>query len=99
MRKVKSLSAADPRVAPGRANFAGYEDHVGSMSSSDRALYRGKVLAVLSSSGEIIAAAEDIEALREAVGMSTYSTCEWRLVDGPTLALPVELSELDDGGD
>tara|TARA_Y100000310_G_scaffold339442_2_gene432088 strand:- start:548 stop:847 length:300 start_codon:yes stop_codon:yes gene_type:complete len=94
-RKIEDLLPGDPRIPNGIEQFRQYRDHVGNLTPAERKEYRGKVLAVLSETGEIIAAASDVESLRITVAESKYNGCDWRLTDGPTGDDPISRSELD----
>lgn len=88
IQPIREISFDDPIAHAGAAEFRHYRDHVGSMSDEDRERYRGTVLAVLSETGEIIASAENVAALRATVAASVFAGRHWRLVDGPVKSDP-----------
>lgn len=80
-----------------REQHAGYHDALGEMGEEQRRQYRGKVLAIASETGEIIAFADSRTELRVKVQASRFRDRYWRVADGPTgdEPLPREEAERD----
>lgn len=93
LKKIHELVAGDPLVEEGASHFRDYHDHVGDLTEAERQAYQGKVLAVLSETGQIIAVADDIQNLRRLIAESAYQGRPWRLIDGPTGKPRVPINE------
>jgi len=96
LRKVRNISGDDPEFREALEGFARYRDPVTRMTDADRVKYQGKLLAILSETGEIIAAEWTLQALQQAVGSSEYKGRDWRLLDGPSGEPPIPIAELEE---
>ncbi len=94
LNRIDRIEDLSQRLQRDSGDLRKYHDAVGQLSVTERKDYRGKILAVLTETGNIIAVASNKTELCESVAATRFADCPWRIFDGPTSDTPTTTSSL-----
>jgi hypothetical protein len=99
LRSMKSNIETVKTATPEATRLRGqYRDPFARLTEVELDRFRGKLVAVVDATGEIIGAADDDAALSQMVLNSSHRGQLWRMVQGPPVGAPLTWDEFNGPG-